>query len=259
MMAARQISKRTGRTARHDEIVAILASQILSGARPPGSRLPAEEEMLERFGASRVLMREITKTLVAKGLVLAKPRVGTRVLPPEHWSCFDPDVLAWRVRLGFDAQFLEQLVQMRRAVEPAAATLAAAQRTEAHIVDMRNAVAAMARAGSDRRAFSDADLDFHIAVAAASGNPLFRSLASVIETALEAYFALSTPMQVAAREAAVARHAAIADAIERRDGEAAARAMLAVIDEGPERALRQLVGLSKPSQRTLNQGVAISR
>lgn len=204
-------------------------------------------------------MREITKTLVAKGLAVAKPRVGTRVLPSEHWSCFDPDVLAWRVRLGFDHQFLEQLVQMRRAVEPAAAALAAEHRTEAHIADMRNALAAMSRAGSDRRAFSDADLDFHIAVAAASGNPLFRSLASMIETALEAYFALSTPMQLPAMDAIVARHARIADAIEQRDGDAAARAMLAVIDEGPDRARKQLVGLSKPARSTLEDGLALSR
>ena len=245
---------RSGRVARHDEIVAILGSQILSGARPPGSRLPTEEEMLAQFGASRVLLREITKTLVAKGLAIAKPRVGTRVSPPEQWSYYDPDILAWKVRLGFDRQFLEQLVQMRRAVEPAAAAVAAEQRTEAHIADMRKALAAMSRAaGSDKRAFSDADLDFHIAVAAASGNPLFRSLASVIEAALEAYFALSTPLQIDAMEAAVASHTRIADAIERRAGEEAARAMRAVIDEGPDRVRRQLAGPSEPAREALEE------
>ncbi|MCW3849512.1 FadR family transcriptional regulator [Sphingomonas sp. LB-2] len=244
---------RSSRVAGHDEIVAILGSQILSGELPPGSRLPTEEEMLARFGASRVLMREITKTLVAKGLAVAKTRVGTRVSPPEQWSYFDPDVLAWRVRLGFDHQFLEQLVQMRRAVEPAAAALAAEQRTGAHLAEMRKALAAMSDAGSDRRAFSDADLDFHIAVAVASGNPLFRSIASVIETALEAYFALSTPLQIASMEAAVASHTRIADAIEQRDGEAAARAMLAVIDEGPDRVRRQLLGLTKPAEPSIDE------
>jgi DNA-binding FadR family transcriptional regulator len=229
---AAQVLTRAGRMAGHDQIVEILGSEILSGARPPGSRALSADELLERFGASRVLMREVTKTLVAKGMIVAKSRVGTLVLPSEHWHWIDPDVLTWRLRLGFDHEFVEHLAQMRRAVEPAAAALAAELRTDGHMAEMRNALAAMSRAVGDRRAFASADLDFHIAVAVASGNPLFRSLASVIETALSAYFALSTPNDSTIMDASVQRHNLIADAIERRDGDAAAQAMLAVIAEG---------------------------
>lgn len=234
-MDARRILTRAGRATGHDEIVAVLGSEILSGALSPGSRIPTEDELFDRFGASRVLMREVTKTLVAKGLVVAKSRVGTRVLPPEYWNWFDSDVLSWRLRLGFDREFFEQLAQMRRAVEPAAAALAAKRRTDGHLAEMRKALEGMAHAGSDRRAFAEADLQFHVAVATASGNPLFRSFAGVIETALGAYFTLSTPIQSAAMDAIVQRHSLIADAIEQRDGEAAGRLMFAVIDEGLDR------------------------
>lgn len=223
----------------HDEIAAALGSEILSGARPPGSRLPSAAELYALYGVSRVVLREVTKTLAAKGLIATKSRVGTHVLPGEYWNWFDPDVLAWRIRLGFDSTFIDQLADMRRAVEPAGAALAAEHRTAAHISAMRDALAAMARAGSDRRAFADADLAFHIAVAAASGNPLFRAFAGVVETALAGYFSISTPVQDAAVAANIARHAAIADAIEAGHGQAAARAMLSVIDEGLDRVRRE--------------------
>lgn len=223
---------RVTRSAGHDEIVATLGSEILSGSRAPGSRIPTAEELQERFGASRVLLREVTKTLVAKGLVAAKSRVGTHVLAPEYWNWFDADVLAWRVRQGLDRQLFVHLGQLRRAVEPAAAAAAAEHRTDGDITAMRKALAAMARAGTDRRLFSAADLEFHIAVAAASGNPLFRSFTSVVETALGAYLSLSTPVDSAIMAASVEQHTRIADAIEARDAAEAALRMQEVIDIG---------------------------
>lgn len=222
------------RYAGHDEIAAILGSEILSGALPPGSRMPSLSEMFDRFGISRVLMREVIKTLTAKGMVASKSRVGTHVLDPSHWNWFDADVLAWRVRLGLDAAFLAQLAEMRRAVEPAGAALAAKHRTSDQVEAMRTALDAMA-AATDRRGFAEADLDFHIAVSAASGNPLFRSFAGVVETALAASFSASSPVGGADIAANVARHRAIADAIAAGDGDGAAAAMLNVIDEGLSR------------------------
>lgn len=227
---------RGARSAGHDEIVATLASEILSGSLPPGSRIPTAEELQERFGASRVLMREVTKTLVAKGLVTAKSRVGTHVLSPEYWNWFDPDVLLWRVRLGLDRQLFVHIGELRRAVEPAAAASAAKHRTDDDIAAMRKALAGMAGAGTDRRRFSAADLEFHIAVAAASGNPLFRSFTSVVETALGAFLQLSTVgVDETAFDESVQHHTFIADAIEARDPERAAHWMLQVIVLGMSR------------------------
>lgn len=220
----------------HDAIAAVLGAEILSGARPPGSRMPSSAELFERFGVSRVLTREVMKTLAAKGMIASKSRVGTHVLAPSQWNWFDPDVLAWRVGLGLDSAFLGHLAEMRRAVEPAGAALAALSRTDAHIADLRAAVDAMARAGSDRRAFAEADLAFHIAVSAASGNPLFRSFAAVVEAALEASFSASSPDRENVA-ATVARHGRIADAIAAREPELAASTMLAVIDEGLARVV----------------------
>ena len=239
MIGTTHVLRRNGRTAGHDDIAAKLGGEILVGIRPPGSRLPSSEELFEQFGASRMLLREVTKTLAAKGLISTKTRVGTLVLSSEHWNWFDPAVLTWRVQMGFDQEFLRHLAQMRSSVEPGGAALAAEHRTDAHLVEMRLALKAMSDAGTDRRAFAEADLDFHIAVATASGNPLFRSFTSVVETALGAYFSLSTPIERSEMAAIVARHAEILDAIEAGDPEAAARKMLAVIHQGAERVLPQ--------------------
>ncbi|HTX05032.1 MAG TPA: GntR family transcriptional regulator, partial [Steroidobacteraceae bacterium] len=93
----------------HDQIAAILGTELLKGTYPPGGNMPAEPELIERFQVSRTVMREVMKTLAAKGFVVSKTRVGTRVRDPVYWNYFDADVLAWRVRLGLDDEFMRSL------------------------------------------------------------------------------------------------------------------------------------------------------
>lgn len=220
----------------HDQVAAILGTEILNGLHPPGSNMPGEPELMARFHVSRTVMREVMKTLAAKGFLISKTRVGTRVRDPIHWNFFDADVLAWRVRIGLDDSFLASLTEVRRALEPAAAALAARRRSDGDIVRLRDHVLQMGRAGHTRQSFAESDLDFHLAIGAASGNPLMRSVASVIEAALVASFADSSPVDDADdHERTVNAHAAVVDAIESRDEAAAAAAMLRVIDIGVER------------------------
>jgi len=217
----------------HDQIAAILGTEILKGAYRPGTNIPPEAELIERFQVSRTVMREVMKTLTAKGFVTAKTRIGTRVLDPINWNYFDADVLAWRIGLGLDDEFRLSLTEVRRAIEPIAAGLAARRRTAADIVALRDQVALMGRSGHTRRSFAEADLDFHLTVGAASGNPLLRSVGGVIEAALVASFSQSSPVDDADdHEKTVNTHGAIVDAIEARDEQAAATSMLEVIDIG---------------------------
>src|ERR1700685_2865553 len=76
----------------HLEIAATLGGEILSGARPPGSRLPSMDEMFQLFGVSRLVVREVMRTLAAKGMVKSKARVGTTVSDPVQWNWLDPQV-----------------------------------------------------------------------------------------------------------------------------------------------------------------------
>ena len=93
----------------HSNIVRTLGTEIMAGVHRPGENLPLEADLLKRFGVSRTALREAIKTLSAKGLLVAKTRVGTRVADSASWNYFDPDVLAWRVEAGTDAAFRESL------------------------------------------------------------------------------------------------------------------------------------------------------
>jgi DNA-binding FadR family transcriptional regulator len=187
------------------------------------------------FGVSRVVLREVTRTLAAKGMVTSKTRVGTLVQDPAHWNWLDHDVLAWRVQMGMDQRFLEQLTDLRRAVEPAAAGLAARNRTQQDMARINAALRAMQDSEDNQRRFAEADLSFHVAVSAASRNPLFRSFTGAVDIALSGYLSVTTARAMRDKKtvsASTARHAKVAKAIEARNEAAAIRAMLDVIDAG---------------------------
>ncbi len=220
----------------HDHIAAALGMEVLEGRYPPGTNLPPEPQLIQRFQVSRTVIREVMKTLAAKGLVVSKTRVGTRVRQPVHWNYFDADVLAWRVRLGFDDRFMHYVAEVRRALEPAAAALAAQRRSSEHVTRLRECVRIMGRSNHDRQSFAESDLDFHLVIGDASGNPMMRSVAGVIETALLASFLHSSPIDDREDHATtVNAHAAVVDAIEAGAAATACAAMQQVIDIGIDR------------------------
>lgn len=205
---------------------------IVSGQYPQNAVLPGVPELMERHGVSRTVLREAMKTLAGKGLIEAKARIGTRVRDRAHWNLFDPDVLLWYAASGFDEPFLLQLSEMRMALEPEAAKIAAERRTDEQLQEM---YAAVERLGGDVSAegFVDADLAFHLAVAEATGNPFMRSISTFIEVALVAVLTRSQPVLDPARHRqSAADHRAIADAIAARDAEGARAAMRKVIQDG---------------------------
>lgn len=223
---------------RHAEIAQILGSELIAGRRSPGERMPSEQEFFASFGASRVVMREVYKTLAAKGMITAKARVGTLVRPADAWNWFDTQLLGWRVDVGVDHAFLRQLSELRLAVEPAAAAIAARRGGLEHLGEIDAAITSMVAAGADRGAFVEADICFHVAICAASENPMFRSFANVVAVALRAMFSISAPEEKARFATSIERHALIARAIRAHDPDRAASAMRAVIEEGMSHAIR---------------------
>lgn len=232
----------------HAHLAATLGAEILTGRRKPGERLPSVEEMNARFGVSRVVVREVVKTLTAKGLVASKTKVGTIVREPAAWNWLDAEVLEWRVQAGLTQDFLEQIIAVRRAIEPAGAALAARHRSRADIALLRRCLAAMRAAEGDSRSFSEADLAYHLAIGAASGNPLVRSFGAVIKVALRGFMAMSNESIKQAEKGhagSTDRHAAILAAIEAGDAAGAEAAMLKVIEGGRTHAGRKLRGKTR--------------
>jgi DNA-binding FadR family transcriptional regulator len=219
----------------HAGVARSLGIDIITGRYPEGTKLPGDAELIRLFGVSRPVLREGVKTLVAKGLLSTKAKVGTVVRERSAWNMFDSDVLAWHLDGRIDPRFLFDLAEIRLAVEPRSAALAAQRRYAAHVEEMRASIEQMRREKSNPVGFAEGDLSLHIAVAEASTNPFMRSMGGVIQVALRASFLLSAPISERERDATIDAHERIVDAIENKNAEAASAAMAHVIFNGINR------------------------
>lgn len=219
------VSSASSSSSLHRRIVHGLGRQILSGKLRPGQPLPIPSHL----NASRTALREAIKVLTAKGLVEARPRVGTRVRPREEWQLLDPDVLAWHYESPLRVDFLRQLTEFREVIEPAAAAMAAARATDTDIETIERAYLDMAAAAKGDRVqlekFVAADTRFHSAIVRASGNDLLGQMGQTVFSALVLSFRATTQRPGAAR-ASLPRHRAILEAIRRHQPAAARTAML---------------------------------
>ena len=168
-----------------------IGSRILWGEFPPGEVLPNEAEWSRTFRVSRSAVRESIKVLVGKGLLMARPRIGTTVEPRERWNLLDRDVLAWYSAMPAKGEFLRAVQEMRRIIEPEAAALAASKRSNQQMDEISGACAQMG-AASTLVARIDADVRFHLAILAAAGNEFLIPFGFLIASALAAVFEYTT-------------------------------------------------------------------
>ncbi|HEY4191636.1 MAG TPA: FadR/GntR family transcriptional regulator [Mesorhizobium sp.] len=226
----------------HAFVVDGIGKAIVSGEYGQGSILPGDAELEARFNVSRTVVREAMKTLAAKGMIVARARIGTRVTARSSWNYFDSDILRWHLENGADVDFLSHLAEMRLSFEPYAAQLACMRADPAHIARMHEQADAMTVATS-MEAFALADLDFHMALLEASKNPFMYSVGALTEAALVTSFRVSSPHGDAARQAkAAGEHRRIVEAIEAKNQQEAADAVVWVILEGKERIVQTLKG-----------------
>ncbi|MEI4474144.1 FadR/GntR family transcriptional regulator [Frigidibacter sp. MR17.24] len=238
-LVARERDLPAGRVMR--EVLLQFVDAIVSGQFVPDTPLPGEAELMRQFGASRTTLRETMQRLTALGMLRARPRSGTMVLPRARWNMLDPVVLDAALRQEPDIEFFTALLDIRALIEPAAAAAAAQAGNLPALMAIGEALDRMAAAsGRDAEAWSLADLDFHSAIIESSGNWVYAQLISAVRAALLAIFRL-TNRGSQSHEEAIAMHRAVLEAIRLRDPAAAHAAMLAVVARGRvdlERALR---------------------
>ncbi|TKC91223.1 FadR family transcriptional regulator [Trinickia terrae] len=216
------------RKSMHARIVQELGIEIVRGTLVPGERLPPEPALCEKYGVSRPVVREATRVLVAKGLAISKPRVGSVVRPREHWHLLDPDVLYWTLSSIPESDFFHSLLTVRRIIEPAAAALAAA---EAKAEDVERIEAAYARmAGAQTAAeLLEPDLEFHRAIMASTHNDLLAYIGNMMSLALSESIKL-TSRHPDTHALSLPRHKAILTAIQSRDPLGARQASLVQLE-----------------------------
>ncbi len=221
----------------HGQVAHEIGRQIVSGTIAEGGFLPREAELSEQYAVSRQAIREALKVLAAKGLVASRRRAGTFVTPRSTWNLLDPDVLAWHPPAELDPDFLNDLVELRRLIEPAALQFAAARGEPAGLKGIGAALQQMRDTISDNAAYAAADAEFHMAIFAASGNALIERLSHIIGPLLEASFRLQARYGPPG-ESSVALHATIYEGIVAGDTAKARRALESVLDNASSQVAR---------------------
>lgn len=215
----------------------------MNGDFQPGETLPNADDLGEMLGISRTVLREAVKVLAGKGLVVARPKTGTKVLPRSNWNFLDPDILLWRYSDAPSEKDVNALFELRRAIEPVAAALAARNAEAEEVAVLQKALEEMEAAGDNGALFAEPDLQFHKTILTMTGNELIGSLGALIETALMMSFRLSDH-NPAGQSHSLPMHKEVLNRIVLGDGPGAHKAMAALID-GAEQDVRRGLDLHK--------------
>ncbi|WP_342077837.1 FadR/GntR family transcriptional regulator [Yoonia sp. SS1-5] len=216
-----------------------IGTRILGGVYPPGQTLAEEPLLCEEFGVSRTVVREAVRMLVAKGMLEVRPRIGTRVLDPKDWQLLDRAVLQWQQGVQLDGGQLKDLIELRQAVEPDAAALAAQRRTDGDMQAIRDALAQMEKTVGQNNEYVVADARFHIAILHTARNRYFDALENAIFTGLLLSIRLTNP-DAARNRKSLPLHRDISDAIADGDAAQARRAMTAHLTDAAARLAARL-------------------
>jgi DNA-binding FadR family transcriptional regulator len=222
---AHETERRTPLRRSDAQLAARLGRDIVNGVFPAGSLLPSAAEMGVRFSASRTALREAYSKLSGKGLIVARPRVGTRVRLKSDWNLLDPDVLAWRLSSEPEGHFVDDLFTLRQAIEPVAAEIAATSRTPDSLARIRGAFGRMERFRNGDGDLIGADVDFHVAIIEATQNHFLAALGGLIQAALECSFRLTWIGAASIRDDRLEQHRGLLAAIE-EGGSGLARARM---------------------------------
>jgi DNA-binding FadR family transcriptional regulator len=213
----------------YERVVEQVEEAIETGSLCPGERLPSERELMVQFSVSRSTVREALRVLQARGLVRSRPGDpnGAEVLP------FSPAALhkSMTTLARVEELSLAELVQFRMVLDSSAILLAARLRTEEQLAEMSAAVAGMRAAldggqetGYD--AFGAADVDFHDAVARASGNKLIQICTDVVRSIVLDLISgkiAAAPDREAVMRTSISHHEEVIAAVRAGDGPLAAR------------------------------------
>lgn len=213
-----------------DEIVEQIMGLIERGDLQPGQRLPSERELCVRFGTGRSSLREALRCLSIVGVLHARVGEGTSVAVDS--GKFLGKILQWR--LITEQQDIENLMQVRIALEGLTAASMALQCTPEDLGELDELIRKMTKAQDDQKKFTLLDLEFHVAIAKASGNSLVLDLIAMIRGQLTR--ALNRVLILPnARPLSLQEHLRIVKKIRERDADGARKAMFAHLTASLER------------------------
>jgi DNA-binding FadR family transcriptional regulator len=223
---------------RHEEVLDALGAAIASGELAPGSVLRSDE-LQERFGASRTVAREVVRVLETMRLTTSRRRVGVIVREPAEWNHYDPRLIRWQLDGPRRADALRMLTELRSG----AARFAALRATPEDRGRLRALAAHLERTARKRDlpTFLGHDVAFHDLLLAASGNPMFAQLSSVVAEVLAGRTEHGL-MPAEPQPEAVALHVEVARAVDAGEADRAERAMRDIVDQARDEIAAAVAG-----------------
>lgn len=197
-----------------------IATHIQSGEWPPGTRLPSERNLAERFAVSRSCIREAIRTLAEQQLVATRRGAGTYVAEPD-----DTALSAHLARVvPLKTERLAEIFDVRYIIEPQIAARAARHITEKQLLHLKLLVYEQEKRALEGKTTEDLDQAFHLCLAEASGNAILLNVVKNLTTILTE--SRTEALQTEKRSRlSVTTHVAVIDALERGDSAAAEAAM----------------------------------
>ncbi len=194
------------------QVADTLGNAIVNGQYGEHNPVPSEAVLCEQLNVSRSAAREAVKSLAAKGLITSRARQGIRVLPESEWNLFDADVLRWMRDSNPSLELLREFTELRVAIEPEAAMLAAQRQNADKIKMISQALERMKKAESGLDDPLESDIAFHLSILDASENRFFMQLGRIIDTTLRVSIRF-TNMRTGVRAGNHAEHKMIYDSI----------------------------------------------
>ncbi|HAM25322.1 MAG TPA: GntR family transcriptional regulator [Microbacteriaceae bacterium] len=231
----------------HARVLEELGLAICAGDPRSGFVLRIEE-LEERYGVSRSVVREAIRVLASMGMVASRRRVGVQILPATEWNLYDPQIIRWRLASPGRIAQLRSLTELRTAIEPEAARLAAVRAPLASASELMGLAGKLWAAGQsdDDAAFLTLDIEFHRLVLASSGNEMFAKLNALVAEVLTGRTRYGL-MPSHPHNEALQLHVNVASAIQRGNPTEAHEAMLRIM----ERASNEMSSLWEGHQTEL--------
>jgi DNA-binding FadR family transcriptional regulator len=222
----------------HMRVLDGLGGDITAGRVAPGTVLRIAD-IARLYAVSIPVAREAARVLQSVGLIALTKKVGLTVLGEEQWNALEPLVIRWRLESPDREAFLRSLIELRRAVEPSAAALAAERGSapdRARVLEAARAMQECAARG-DLEGYLAADVAFHVLLVSVGGNAGFRALRPAVAEALRGRSGLGvTDHEVRARELDL--HVAIGTAVEGGDAARAEQASRELLTDVETRVRR---------------------
>jgi GntR family galactonate operon transcriptional repressor len=206
-------------------VVNDLVESIVSGAAKPGETLPPEALLAAEFAVSRTVIRESIKRVEEKGLIQVEQGRGTIVSPTNGWNLLDPDVLDAMIAHDDSLGILDEVVSVRALLESEMAATAAGVVTDGQLDELRASLDHMRNNVDDLEAFPKGDVAFHAVIMNISESRLGSSISRILVAAAMESRRYWGDLGDKYFKETLDEHAAIVDAIARRDVAAAHEAM----------------------------------